>query len=147
MQPSETRTMKVLIIEDDPLISDILKHLFTSQRNVCSVDRCVDLSSALAWLASHPVDVIILDLALPDSAGLDTLAAVCAVAPEPAIVVMTGTDDDRVAVAAIEQGAQDYVVKGRVPPYALARVLKYANARSQARRRAMVSRMAKGLIR
>ena len=70
--------------------------------------------------------MILLDLGLPDSDGLDTLRAMRRRAADTPVVVLTGNDDERLGLAAIQEGAQDYVVKGQIPGTLLSRVLRYA---------------------
>jgi len=75
--------------------------------------------------------VILLDLSLPDSQGLDTFASMKAHAPGTPIVLLTGNDDDAMALRAVEAGAQDYLVKDRLEGPALVRALRYAVVRQQ----------------
>jgi signal transduction histidine kinase len=84
------------------------------------------LAESLQCLAADRFDLILLDLSLPDSQGLDTLRAVHARACATPIVVLTGTDDETLGVAAIRHGAQDYLVKGRTDARFLVRALRYA---------------------
>lgn len=94
------------------------------------VDR---LDAAIERLAGEPpIDVVLADLGLPDSQGLDTYAMINESAPDVAVVLMTGLDDDQVALEAVKRGAQDYVVKGSTDKRVLDRVLKYAVERKQA---------------
>ena len=90
------------------------------------------LSEALAMLQSAPIDVILLDLTLPDSRGSETLHAVLEQTRHTAIVVMTGNDDEQNALAALAQGAQDYLVKGRANAEVIVRSVRYAFERSRA---------------
>src|SRR5262245_27263715 len=90
-------------------------------------------------LASPGIDVVLLDLSLPDSAGLDTFACLHAAAPEVPVVVLSGLDDETVAVRAVQAGAQDYLLKGRVESDLLVRAVRYAieRQRAEAEREAM----------
>jgi len=76
--------------------------------------------------------VVILDLTLPDSSGLDTLFKTRIAAPKAAIIVLTSLDDEELAINAVQEGAQDYLVKGKVNGSLLVRAIRYAKQRSQA---------------
>jgi CheY-like chemotaxis protein len=92
------------------------------------VDR---LSAALSSLAQASFDALLLDLSLPDAQGVDTLRRVRQVAPALPIVVLTGLDDDTVALSAMRNGAQDYLVKGQVTANLLVRSIRYAIERKK----------------
>ncbi|MBI3930450.1 MAG: PAS domain S-box protein [Chloroflexi bacterium] len=125
--------IKILLLEDDPAYTRLLqKMLAVAGRGEYQIE-CVDrLSTGLEYLAQGEYDVVLLDLGLPDSQGLDTLDKVCARIPAVPIVVMTGIEDETLAVQAIRQGAQDYLVKGDIDSRTLQRVLRYAIERKQA---------------
>lgn len=76
--------------------------------------------------------MVFLDLSLPDSRGLDTFSRVYAQAPQVPIIVLTGLDDEQVAVQAVRKGAQDYLVKGYVDSNLLVRAMHYAVERKRA---------------
>lgn len=90
------------------------------------------LQEALQKLSEEKFDVILSDLSLPDSHGLDTFARLHAKAPEVAILVLSGADDDALAVNAVREGAQDYLVKGRFDSHLLSRAISYAIERQRA---------------
>ena len=120
-------TIKVLIIEDNPgdtrLLREFLKEPQGIPFELVHVGR---LSEALMSLARESYGVILLDLSLPDSQGLDTLSSLRSHMENVPIVVLTALNDEGFAVAAIEQGAQDYLIKGQVDGALLARALRYA---------------------
>jgi DNA-binding response OmpR family regulator len=107
--------IKVLLVEDNAgdarLLREFLKEPQGSPFELVHVDR---LSEALNSLRVAPFGVILLDLSLPDAYGLDTIGRLRGHAANVPIVVLTGLDDEEVAVAAVEQGAQDYLIKGQV---------------------------------
>jgi FixJ family two-component response regulator len=84
---------------------------------------------------SERVEVVLLDLGLPDSQGLETLRKVYAQVSEMPIVVLTGLNDEMVGVQAINEGAQDYLIKGQVDTQLLRRTIRYAIERKQAEER------------
>ena len=91
------------------------------------------MSEALVVLARETVDIILLDLNLPDSNGIATVSEINEKALDIPIVVLTGTDDPLLGVEAIKAGAQDYLVKGKVTAGIFERVLRYALERHHAR--------------
>lgn len=105
------------------------------------ITHATTLTKAFAVLEEQVFDLLALDLGLPDSQGLDTLEKVRVVVPDMPIVVLTSQSDESVGIAAVEAGAQDYLVKGRFEPeYMLARTLRYAIERHQLQQRANTSR-------
>jgi two-component system, cell cycle sensor histidine kinase and response regulator CckA len=127
------RPITVLLVEDNPgdarLILELLGQVQAQAFDLERVDR---LDRALARLAETGVDVVLLDLGLPDSQGLDTFVRTRRGAPGEPIVVISGLDDERMALEAVRSGAQDYLVKGRIEGQLLARVLRYAIERKRA---------------
>jgi PAS domain S-box-containing protein len=124
----------LLLVEDNPgdvhLIGDALKAANPEQFTLVHVER---LSEALACLAEEQFAVILLDLSLPDSWGFDTIRQVQARAPQIPIVVLTGTDDEELAIKAVQEGAQDYLIKGQFEPRSLMLSLRYAIERQRLR--------------
>jgi PAS domain S-box-containing protein len=133
MEMGHDEDMKVFLIEDNPgdaqLIQELLKE---SKIRQCDWEHTDKLSSALERLAKGGIDVILLDLSLPDSHGIDTFKRIYEQSPNVPIVVMTGLDDDAVALKAVSEGAQDYLIKGHVEGDSLGRVLQYSIERKRA---------------
>jgi signal transduction histidine kinase len=127
--------VSVLLVEDNPgdarLIREALSEPGPHQHHVDWVER---LAPALDRLAGGGVDVVLLDLSLPDSSGLGTLSAVTTAAPTVPVVVLTGLDDDAADTAALQGGAQDYLVKRWMEPEVLARSIRLAIERHRLRR-------------
>ncbi len=84
------------------------------------------LSEAERYLAGSPVDIILLDLGLPDAQGMEVVRRAQAAAPHVPLVVLTGLDDESLASEALKEGAQDYLIKGEIEPRSLMRALRYA---------------------
>jgi DNA-binding response OmpR family regulator len=131
-------TSRLLLVEDDQmfaaLIQEVLdapaaERLVNPKLEIVPVERLAD---ALACLEKDPVDVVLLDLSLPDSQGLATFLAMHSRAPDVPIVVLSALDDEELAAQAVREGAQDYLVKGEMPLDLLARALRYAIERHQA---------------
>lgn len=120
-------TLRLLIVEDSPEYAHMLKTVLGVEDTVrFEMDFASDLRSALHRLDGGDFDVILLDLSLPDSLGLDTFLAVQTYAFQIPIVVITALDDEVVAVRAVREGAQDYLVKGDLDVSNLVRSLRYA---------------------
>ncbi|RLC96261.1 MAG: hypothetical protein DRI40_03645 [Chloroflexi bacterium] len=123
----ENKPINVLLIEDSPgdarLIQEILAEVQEARFNVQRADR---LSEGLVRLGEGGIDVVLLDLSLPDCHGLDTFVKVHANAPMVPVVVLSGLDDEVLAFTAVREGAQDYLVKGQVEGNILHRAIRYA---------------------
>jgi two-component system, cell cycle sensor histidine kinase and response regulator CckA len=108
-------TIKILLVEDNPgdvfLLQETLSEITVVQFNVVNVER---LAEAQQRLQVDLFDVILLDLLLPDSAGLDTFTTLHQQVPLIPIVVLTGMSDETLAMKAMQAGAQDYLIKGQV---------------------------------
>jgi two-component system cell cycle sensor histidine kinase/response regulator CckA len=127
--------MRVLLIEDNEDDACLIREMLQERREAGADLECVDrLGSGLTQLAQGKVDLVLLDLSLPDSHGLETLNKIQTEAPNVPIVVLTGLDDEAMAVQAVRRGAQDYLVKGRLDGYLLSRAMRYAVERKQAER-------------
>jgi CheY-like chemotaxis protein len=131
-----SETMKVLLIEDNPgdarLIQEMVSEADGAEFDLEHVDR---LSTGLERLSVKDVDVVLLDLELPDSSGFDTFTSVQAQVPEVAIVVLTGLEDKTVVNNALQAGAQDYLSKNQLDSNLLMRSMRYAIERKKAERR------------
>jgi two-component system, cell cycle sensor histidine kinase and response regulator CckA len=125
--------IRALLVEDNPgdarLFLELVRETGAGYLKLEHVDR---LDKALSRLSSEHFDVVLLDLSLPDEQGLTTLLRAHAHAPKVPIVILTGLDDEAVAVRAVRAGAQDYLVKGRVDGDLLVRSMRYATERWRA---------------
>lgn len=127
------KQVNILLIEDDPGDANLLQEiLFEKSRALFTVEWVERLQAGLERLTQNGVDVVLLDLSLPDSQGLDTFIKVHNCASDVPIVVLSGLDDETMAVKAVGEGAQDYLVKGEVDNNLLVRTLRYAIGRQQA---------------
>jgi signal transduction histidine kinase len=129
---AEERPLKLLLVEDNPgdarLIQEELKEVPSTRFEVLHVPR---MAEAEALAREVPLDAVLLDLSLPDGHGLANIPRLLQAAPAVPLVVLTGTDDERLAVQAVHQGAQDYLVKGQVTGPLLVRALRYAIERKR----------------
>jgi signal transduction histidine kinase len=125
--PEDPAPIRVLLVEDNPtdvfLLQELLADAWTTTCRVTHVER---LGAAVQRLAAEPFEVVLLDLALPDSLGLDTFTTLSRQTPEVPIVVLTTLSDEAAAIEAVQAGAQDYLVKGQVEGHLLVRALRYA---------------------
>jgi len=122
----------ILLIEDNPgdtrLVKEMLDEGATDAFELLHADQ---IGTAIPLLELESVDIILLDLGLPDGNGLDTLIKVHALAPEVPIVVLSQTEDESLAVKAVRIGAQDFLVKAHITSQQLTRSVRYAMERRQ----------------
>jgi len=131
--PQEDKPMRVLLIEDSPIDSYLIRELLAEVRDVALDLECADrLSTGLERLRDEEFDVVLLDLVLPDSQGLDTFIKAHRYAPEMPILVLTCLDDETLAVQAVQAGAQDYLFKWEFDGPLMVRAMKYAIERKRA---------------
>lgn len=132
---------RVLLVEDSPF--DTVRScelLGNGTAEAFALDCCESLRDALEALSRRDYDVVLLDLNLPDSAGLDTLRRLQRRHTDVPVVVMTMVDDADVAVAALNAGAQDYVIKAEADASSLRRALRYAIERNRTLRALALAR-------
>jgi CheY-like chemotaxis protein len=129
----EVKTITALLIEDNPDDAMLIqRYLAGSLKVAYKVTHLSRLSEGLGILHSVHFDVILLDLGLPDApVGIKTFEQVYAQAPNIPIIVLTGNDDEEVAIESVQKGAQDYIVKGQVIGSMLGRSIQYAIERKK----------------
>ena len=124
--------LKILLIEDNPgdirLIRELLSEAQQSNFDITVSER---LSEGRSALVNQNFDLVLLDLTLPDSQGIETLRRIYPDANQAALVVLTGLDDEETALTSLREGAQDYLVKDRMDPDALWRTIRYSLERKQ----------------
>ena len=124
--------IRVLLVEDDPedalLLRETLADVPSAQFEVTDVGT---LAAALPRLREPGFEVVLLDLSLPDSQGFETFETVKASGSEVPVVLLTGLDDETLALRAVQAGAQDYLVKGRADGELLCRSIRYAVERQR----------------
>ena len=129
----EPEIIKVLLIEDNPGDARLVKEMLVDAwANKFSLTHVRLIGEGLSLLRDEGYHLILLDLSLPDGHGLDTVRQVCAVAPHLPVVILTGLDDETIAIRAVQEGAQDYLVKGQMDSNLLARAIRYAIERKRA---------------
>lgn len=126
---------RVLLVEDNPADARLIREYLTEfSKTSFLVSEADCIAVAISHLTDRHFDVILLDLSLPDSDGLETLHRMHAHAPNMALIVLTGLDDDEMALTAMRYGAQDFLVKGKFDIQLLNRTIRYTieRKRSQA---------------
>lgn len=129
------RRLKLLLIEDNPGDVRLIREMLAEAKDIGFQLESADcLSTGLDQLAQAEVDLILLDLSLPDSLGLETFQMAYAQASGVPIVVLSGSNDEDLAMRAVQAGAQDYLVKGQVDSHLLSRAIQYAVERERGRK-------------
>ena len=132
MIAGENIAQSVLLIEDNPgdarLIEEMLREDPATPFRLSRADR---LARGLELLSGQDTELILLDLSLPDSQGLETFSKVYAHAPKVPIIVLSGNDDQTLALFAVKSGAQDYLVKGKIDRELLLRAMQYSIERKR----------------
>lgn len=128
----KTRPLTVLLVEDNAGDARLFReYLIEAEPGGFRLFHVSRLSEALEWLDRRSADAVLLDLSLPDCQGLETFTSFHRASPRPATVVVTGLDDSEVALIAVREGAQDYLVKGQMDGHLLARAIRYAVERKR----------------
>ena len=117
----------LLLVEDSPGDARLLREMLNEEDSyITEMAHVCCVSEAETHLAEHEVDIILLDLGLPDAQGLEALRRTHAAAPRVPLVVLTGLDDESLATQSLQEGAQDYLIKGEIETRGLRRALRYA---------------------
>jgi signal transduction histidine kinase len=139
VSPGVQALVRVLLVEDSPSDADLIREALDDgaldpafEGTALRLDQVDRLAHAVERLVADEVDVVLLDLSLPDSHGIETFVRLQRSAPRTPIVVLSGLDDEAMAIRAVREGAQDYLVKGKVDGKALTRSIHYAVERKHA---------------
>ncbi|MGE0126872.1 MAG: PAS domain S-box protein [Blastocatellales bacterium] len=126
-----TSHAKVLLVEDDPLHAQVIEGMALSDGGLFEIEMEESLDKSLERLSRGGIDLVLLDLALPDSQGMDTFTGIRRKFPHLPIIILTATDNEEVVLEAIKAGAQDYLVKWRMDSHLLQRSMRYAIERNR----------------
>ena len=126
------KPVRLLIVEDDPGDARLVRLALAESGHPCEVEVAERVSTALERLNDSVFDLVLLDMGLPDSQGIDTVSKVHAECPNIPIVVLTGLDDENIGAHAVRIGAQEYLVKEDISSNLLKRAISYAIERKQA---------------
>src|SRR5688572_4634733 len=110
----KVQKLKVLCVEDNTGDARLLRELLMQEQPPVELITVASLEQAIAQLGETKVDVVLLDLSLPDSQGLETVRRMQAAAPTVPVVVLTGFRDDALGIQCVQSGAQDYLIKGQI---------------------------------
>jgi len=123
---NEIRHIRILLIEDDPSDADLIREILSESDVPIEVTHSDRMSTALKCLEQEHFDVILSDLGLPDSQGIETFCRVRDHSDNTPVIVLTGLADEKFALSAVQKGAQDYLVKGRVDAVLLSKAIRYS---------------------
>jgi len=135
LTPSPAKAPRVLLVEDDPADCALVKRRLRGFLGDAVPTVAHSMAEAVRCLHDRPFDIVLTDLNLPDAVGLDAVRRIGTAAPKAALVVLTGFEDDDVALRAVQLGAQDFINKNSVTSSGLARSLRFALERSRAAER------------
>ena len=127
----QNTVLKIMLIEDSAEDAQLVREMLDDRGDNFVLKRSDRLSSGLRLLEEESFDVVLLDLGLPDSAGINALTNIRTQAPTLPIIVLTGLSDETLAVKAISLGAQDYLVKGNFGADSLYRAIRYSIERQR----------------
>jgi serine phosphatase RsbU (regulator of sigma subunit) len=130
-RPEQPERLTVLLVEDDEGDARLVEDELVEQLARVRILRSRTLAEALAALEGG-IDCVLLDLGLPDATGIDAVTRLRSWMPAVPLIVLTGLADEAAGMAAVQAGAQDYLVKGSVDRQQLARSIRYAIGRRQA---------------
>src|SRR5271170_8215674 len=117
----------LLLVEDNPGDARLIHEMFNDQGpHDTQLIRAATMSEAEKLLRECKFDIILLDVGLPDSQGLEAVRRAHAAAPRVPLVVLTGLDDESLGTQALHEGAEDYLIKGQITTNRLVRTLRYA---------------------
>jgi len=125
----QAKTFHVLLVEDNPGDARLVQELLSETGSQFELFHVVTLTDARQHLMAEEVDCVLLDLSLPDASRLEAPMQLRAAAPDVPIVILSGLQDELLAIKAVQEGAQDYLVKGRVDGAAIGRSIRYAAER------------------
>src|SRR5271154_278372 len=126
------KPLQVLLVEDNAGDARLLREMFSKETaGSFELSHLTHMRDAEARLAKGGIDIVLLDMGLPDGHGLETLRRARAADPEVVMIVMTGLEDEALAAKAMKEGAQDYLIKGQIENRALPRALRHAIERQR----------------
>jgi DNA-binding response OmpR family regulator len=131
---SDEEPLRVLLIEDNPHDAQLFRDYLQEGRRPMEIRWKQDLSAGLQALREQPIDVVVLDLGLPDSQGVDTVRRFADAAPSVPVVVLTGAQTLETALAAQQAGATEYLRKEELTPSLAERTLRWAAERARMER-------------
>lgn len=133
---AQNSTINVLLVEDNLGDARLVELTLNEvESNTVRLQHVTSLTPALNSLKTNPIDLILLDLSLPDGEGLDSIHKIQQINSSVPIIILTGLDDHEFAVKSVHSGAQDYLVKGQGDGYLMLRAIRYAIERKRIEQR------------
>lgn len=126
IDPQGVPVLRVLLVEDDPGQSRLITEIFEMYGSTMTLAVAGTVQAGIERLATTDVDVVLLDLSLPDSEGAETVRRMSASMRQIPVIILTGLDDTQIAIQAIRDGAQEYLIKGRMDGELLIRTIRHA---------------------
>ena len=127
----EEKPLKILLVEDNPGDVYLIQELLRSSGLPIGIERASTLGDAIKMAGSQNFDAILLDLGLPDSFGVDTLRKFQAIKINAPVIVLTGLDDEEIAITTVKEGAQDYLIKSSLSGDNIVRAIRYGIERKK----------------
>jgi signal transduction histidine kinase len=127
----EEKPLKILLVEDNPGDVYLIQELLRSSGLPIGIERASSLGEAIRLAGSQNFDAVLLDLGLPDSFGVDTLRKFQAIKINAPVVVLTGLDDEEIAITTVKEGAQDYLIKSSLSGDNIVRAIRYGIERKK----------------
>ncbi len=123
----KTKPIQILLIEDNPGDARLIREILGEETNVAfTLTNVKRLAEGIKLLTTGDIDVVLLDLSLPDSNGLETFIKIHAGVPEIPVIILSGLNDEEMALRAVHRGAKDYLVKGQDDVKLLVRAIQNA---------------------
>ncbi len=130
MSTNNPKTVRILLFDDNAADADLVAEYLDLSKLKFEIVTAKRLADGLKLIKDQQFDVVLLDLSLPDSSGIDTLKSVTAESEKEAIIILTGADDESLSLEALQYGAQDYLFKDRLSGEVLHRSIRYAIERT-----------------
>lgn len=127
----DEKPLNILVVEDNPGDVYLIQELLRTSGLQFIIERATSLADAIKLTGSHDFDVVLLDLGLPDSFGLDTLRNFKAAKIKAPVIVLTGLDDEEIAITTVKEGAQDYLIKSNLTGDNIIRAIRYGIERKK----------------
>ena len=127
----KNEVLRVLLVEDNSSDARLLREMFSKEKNSFELTHVTHMREAEIRLSKGDVDIVLLDMGLPDGHGIDILRRARTASPAVVMIVLTGLEDEAVAAEAMREGAQDYLIKGQIENRALPQALRHAMERQR----------------
>ncbi len=131
MNKPNTKSIEILLFEDNPGDAGLLEEMLEEFQNKYILKNVESLEEGLNALNNTHFDIILLDLGLPDSDGIETLVEVDKKTPNIPIIVLTGLNNEEIGILAVKMGAQDYLIKKEIDSKLLTRSINYSIERNK----------------